>query len=649
MIIGKIRQEGTRLTTDNSDIAYQYSANQVMTVEFGDTTLTGYTLCWYCAFDRAMKKTVILEYDTKTKQITLPASVFEVEGNIYIALRAIKEKEVLSSSPVNFYIGASTNPNASNAPREPGWEEVVQALIDDIFKQEYKEPMDAMIEEAKKQQKLAATLETAANNATVATNAANSATTKANEATKKALEATKQAEVALHDQDKLDATVADVTEKHRQIMDFMQNTGSGELIQGLQGEIQTIKDFIGLDDSIYGVEVDLPNRKYTRLGGAKNLLPGSDFDNIGPWKRRRCMMVKDGTVLAYYGDPNYEYHNAKTKVDFEVNGKVYPNGTFFLCMVEQPKFYYKIIPKELEPAEGGGYHMRKFSVYISPTSKQGFKVHPAFVRNGEELDFIYLSNFQGTDNVTAMGSYGGLGVYPKGYPSRDKARELVHYLGNGWELRDSFAKGLTTLLLLVEYNTLEASVIGAGNIKNYGTWGQNINGYTQLFGNGSGSAERSELAKDSWDSRSVVYRGEENLWGNNQEWLEGINVHVVNGKAELYYARGGFAENIATTPYKKLNATLPVTGGYTSAFIYTGEDETDTLFLPSEVVDNRPTLKAYYTGYKSDGWYYCVANGGINSLSSLHYLGLADATDTTLSIGGRLMYLPDTSTKDSQL
>ncbi|WP_202946903.1 hypothetical protein, partial [Rhodanobacter thiooxydans] len=85
----------------------------------------------------------------------------------------------------------------------------------------------------------------------------------------------------------------------------------------------------------------------------------------------------------------------KTTVEITKNSVTYPVGTIVQVMVEQPKFYYKVVPLKLEKIQDGiGYHLRKARYYVSDYPKPGFKIHPAFVRNGVEKSKIYLSAYE---------------------------------------------------------------------------------------------------------------------------------------------------------------------------------------------------------------------------------------------------------------
>ncbi len=308
----------------------------------------------------------------------------------------------------------------------------------------------------------------------------------------------------------------------------------------VRDELLDIKSFVGYNDSdVYGVEVDFKNKKFTRLAGAVNKTPGAMFDGINAFGgRKRCILADDGKVLAYYGEAAYTETGALLQAVFKNNknypigekvqvmveqpiladdGKVlayygeaaytetgallqavfknnknYPIGEKVQVMVEQPRFYYKVVPLQLEKVEykevntiaitagasssgnvtinldgkdftvavatgddlagvatkiraasfagwttggsgasvsftalesgqkvtatfsGGttgvtaivdktlsgkvakGFHNRKARYYVSDVKKAGFKLHPAFIHNGKEKNFIYLSAYEGS-------------------------------------------------------------------------------------------------------------------------------------------------------------------------------------------------------------------------------------------------------------
>lgn len=129
-------------------------------------------------------------------------------------------------------------------------------------------------------------------------------------------------------------------------------------IVNLQEQIDDVKSFVGYESSdVYGVEIDFPNRRFTRIAGAENLTAGADFDKLNPWGgRKRCILADDGTVLAYRGETGYTEAGATTvELKKTVDGaeKTYASGTKVQVMVEQPVFYVKAVPVSSKNATSG--------------------------------------------------------------------------------------------------------------------------------------------------------------------------------------------------------------------------------------------------------------------------------------------------------
>ncbi len=117
-------------------------------------------------------------------------------------------------------------------------------------------------------------------------------------------------------------------------------------------KITNLTSYVGYTDpDIYGVEVDMVNKTFTRLSGAVGKTAGANFDNIKAFGgRRRCNLTDNGKVLAYYGETGYTETGALTQQIIK-NGVTYPIGTAVQAMVEQPKYYYKVVPLLLEKIE----------------------------------------------------------------------------------------------------------------------------------------------------------------------------------------------------------------------------------------------------------------------------------------------------------
>ncbi|MDE7362971.1 MAG: hypothetical protein K2N38_13675 [Oscillospiraceae bacterium] len=290
---------------------------------------------------------------------------------------------------------------------------------------------------------------------------------------------------------------------------------------------------------------------YGYIGYTDNDIYGleADFDSVRAYGgRRRCNLSDSGKVFAYYGDE-----------DFKADGS---NGQ---VMVEQPCFYYKVVPLKTEKIDGAnGYHLRKARYYISDTPKAGFKVHPAFVRNGVEVDRIYLSAFEWCIYDASAGAYllndeqaadfnadklsSIAGTKPCSEMTqaltRANTRMLAHNRGIGWEQATSQAVSATQLLFIIEYASFDSqSAIGRGNTDLAAiTDSIQKTGDTIALGNSSGAIV-------NVNGISIAgYRGEENIWGNIWIWIDGIN--IVTPQTQIYVADHNFSDNIAD-PYKK--------------------------------------------------------------------------------------------------
>lgn len=418
-------------------------------------------------------------------------------------------------------------------------------------------------------------------------------------------------------------------------------------IQDLQKQISDLQAFVGYTDKdIYGVEVDFKNRKFTRLAGAVSMTPGAAFDAVKAFGgRKRCNVANDGTVNAYYGEAGYSETGS--------NGQV---------MVEQPKFYYKVVPLELEKVEGGkGFHMRKVRYYVSDTKKAGFKLHPAFIQDGVEKNFIYLSAYEGSTFDTDAGVYNTTdaqtvdwtndllasiaGAKPtsgltQGGATRNGFRTIAAKRGAGWSQQTVQAATATELLFLVEYASFNMqSKIGVGvtNKTDDGTTSMTeITGYTANLGNATGSVNN----PDGWNI--VTYRGEENFFGNIWKWIDGINIYNY-GVGSVHIADHGFKDNTDADPYQDAGITICGANGYVSAFGYS--EDFDWLFIASECSgDSALPVGDYFYQVKANESWTVAALGGRWSIGALaggfYWRVNFGSGDRYRALGGRLLYVP---------
>ena len=440
-------------------------------------------------------------------------------------------------------------------------------------------------------------------------------------------------------------------------------------INALQAEITDIQSFIGYTDAdIYGVEVDFKNRKFTRLAGAVGKTPGDAFDGVKAFGgRRRCNVTDDGKVIAYYGDAGFSETGVLTSA-ITIGENTYPVGTKVQVMVEQPKFYYKVVPLALEKIPGGkGFHMRKARYYVSDTMKAGFKLHPAFIKDGKEKNFIYLSAYEGSTFDTSASAYklndaqdvdwtndvlaSIAGAKPtsgltQGGATRNGFRTIAAKRGSGWSQQTIQSVSATQILFLVEYASFNIQEkLGAGvttKVDDGATSMTEITGATTTLGNKSGQVINT-------NGYSVVaYRGEENPFGNLWKWVDGINTNNGSTFAEgdtgtIYVADHGFKDDSGDAPYHEVGFSSVYLGwSYISAFGYAEDD--DWLFYPTEGKGNSSLPVGDCGQVVNPGWRVAMLGARWNdgSGSGLFYLRVDNASGSRhRHIGGRLLYVPD--------
>ena len=381
----------------------------------------------------------------------------------------------------------------------------------------------------------------------------------------------------------------------------------------------------------YGLEWNQSNDEYQRLDSAEGLdYSGaigdssgeidSDFDYIAPWRdMKRCNLADDGTVNAYYDEPEFKWDGS--------NGQV---------MVEIPKFYYKV-----ENDEENGDNIYRW--WVSPYDLEGYEVHPAFIRDGEEKDYIYFAAFEGwvdTDDKLHSIANKQPTTDEDGNISEDDGtivdfRNYAQARGGNWEQRDFLTTSAIQLLYLVEfgdYNSQE--IIGRGIVdKDSGSGNESENtGDTTVLGNNTGMADGEN------GYTSISYRGIENFWGNIWEWVDGINIDDY----EAYVADHNFVSDKFDEHYNSIGSLLSTSDTFIVDIITNGASE-DYTFLADEGggssssylasnwwIDSGERVARFGGRWSGDSQAgaFCWALNGSSSGSSRRF-------------GARLLYIPE--------
>lgn len=420
-------------------------------------------------------------------------------------------------------------------------------------------------------------------------------------------------------------------------------------INRLETSLNDLQAYVGYaEKGVLGLEADFENNKFTRLGDAVRRTPGASFDSFNMYGgRRRVNLSDNGTVNAVFGEGGYTEDGS--------NGQV---------MVEQPVFYYKVVPLKTQPnADGHGQNLMKARYYVSDQPRAGFKVHPAFKdHNGKTRQKVYVSAYESTIFDTSEGVYLKLDEQVADFASdklssianakpasgvtqnltRENARKLANNRGQGWHQQTLATASMSQLLFIIEYATFDSQgALGAGFISdpNDDTTSARAKntGSTQTLGNKSGSVEVEGVI-------FPTYRGEENLWGNIFSFVDGFTLEG-KGKNNGWYALGDYRENGIDGSYKPFGFTIAKANGYIKYFGYS--EDADFAFIPGATNGGAnsalPVGDYLYQNNAYDGFLVARLGGhwgdGVNA--GLFYWALNHAfSHRARSLGARLVYAP---------
>ena len=317
-----------------------------------------------------------------------------------------------------------------------------------------------------------------------------------------------------------------------------------------------------------------------------------------------------------------------------------------------------------------GAHLRKARYYVSDDPKPGFKLHPGFVSDGKVNDVIYVSAFEGVIYDSSEKAYilddaqiadFEADVFSSiahakpasGYTqllTYANTRKLAHNRGPGWEQALAGPASASQLLMLVEYAYFNLqNTVGPG--VTYKDWGEGNcsekTGATVGLGNATGTAENEN------GEFPVTYRGEENLWGNIWEWVDGANAKnppdFSEGQfGELFIADHGFKECTGEPPYEDTGLhPCYSSGSYIKAYCYS--EKYDWFFVPAEIggTSDLPVGDFYYNS--NPGWRLPRLCGDWHAVehSGPFYIDLFREPDfIQRNCGGRLVFLPSAAGKD---
>ena len=301
---------------------------------------------------------------------------------------------------------------------------------------------------------------------------------------------------------------------------------------------------------------------------------------------RRCV-INDSGVVQYYLD---SLDSTKTIS----GGTAALDGSVGQVMVEIPKFWVKKTKVS---------NLNTWWVADAPLP--GFSVHPAFIKNGVEVSYRYCGAYDAcyldaTDGLYKSGlnlndltasldlaadKLGSVsGIFPIVGATRAECRSLAANRGTGWRQLDFYLVSAIQLLYLVEYGTFNSQLtLGAGNTAT--TYA--ASSVTQSDNGGSDAGKSNSLGNRSTNittgassaSRATAfmsYRGIENWFGNEYNWVDGMNIgESGNYKVWVTNDDTDFADN-TSSGYTEIGTALS-----TSSTFVTNILDISTAFIPS--------------------------------------------------------------------
>jgi hypothetical protein len=373
---------------------------------------------------------------------------------------------------------------------------------------------------------------------------------------------------------------------------------------------------------------------------------------------KRCLLLDNGTVN-YFLNPT----NSALKADGTASVLTGADG---MVMVQIPKFYVR--------RQVAGT-ITTWSV--ADTALPGFVVHPAFIKDGVEVDFRYYSAYDAcafdtsgstfisglnrdnavsnTPNVDATASTGDVlasvsGVHPMVGLTRAQFRTIAANRGSGWRQLDWTLFSAVQVLYLTEYQTFfSQSRLGDGNTNGtYVTQSGDQNdspnspaGLTNSIGNAStNGSQASAGAKPG--TAFMSYRGIENFYGNVWNWADGCIVNpdgaVSANQARMWWTNNSadFSDSVKTN-MTEIAVNLTTGGDFAVALA-----ATDYFFVATNVSGGSAStyITDGYFGSTSDDRVVRVGGGAARGANAGAFLVVAnDASSGALrDVGARLAF-----------
>jgi hypothetical protein len=425
----------------------------------------------------------------------------------------------------------------------------------------------------------------------------------------------------------------------------------------------------------------------TRLGYAAGKNAGNDFNSIYPYSLMKlCNIGDDGSIKAMYGDPGFMRDGSNGEVmlllakfyykhTYSAAAKTHEywispvpiNGfslhpAFVRNGIEKPYIFvavYKagidgsnkiisrsgIIPKT-------GVTRANFRTYAA---NKGVKWFIIDVITRSAIGLLLMIEYANFDTQTAIGK----GITELPYDATHTVTEasanantitvtpttgtkftVGQIIGVGTSLGGNQA-AKEREVLSIDISDPTKTVITVDGAPFSTSVGNMIYSNAQRTGKCDNLNGTTGMAAGINGKTSVSYRGLEDIWGNECEFIDGINIK--NTEKQPYFADASFVDDKFDGVYKASGVILPDVNGYVKNMCYS--NIADWLLMPSEVGGGSNVYVPDYYYQNWAGAYDKVAlAGGIwdgGSRAGFFNWDVGDSSGiASLNIGGRALLIP---------
>ena len=178
-------------------------------------------------------------------------------------------------------------------------------------------------------------------------------------------------------------------------------------------------------------------------------------------------------------------------------------------MKKIPKFWLKV-----GKAPASAKYPGKKCYWISDRPREGYHVHPSFIKNGDEMDCFYIGAYEAYNDNGKAGSAAGKTPWVSiDNPAAIAACAARNVGGQeGWHLQTIYERAAVSLLMMIEIGTPNAQTeIAAGNV--------------------------SSSAAQATGATAATWRGIHEWWGNVWEHTDGFKTDA-NSMGLIFSNRG---------------------------------------------------------------------------------------------------------------